>query len=342
MKSTLILYLGNKLTVHGFTPTSVETLGPALSKMGYRLESRSAVKNSFFRLLDMLYSIWDLRKHRPVVLIDTYSTTAFWYAYASALVCAALGLRYIPILRGGDLPSRLDRSPRVSKTLFGNSFANVAVSGYLDHEFAGRNIPTQIIHNHIYISDYPFQSRRVLRPMILWVRAFHEIYNPALAIDILKKLTHHFPEAKLCMVGPDKDGSLEKCRNLASGLNVEFTGKLSKKDWIILSEQYDIFLNTTNVDNTPISVMEAMALGLPVVSTNAGGVPFIINNDADGLLVNKNNADEAVAAMLRLLSDPAKAESLSQAARKRAEEWDWSCSGAKWKQLIDSVNGMPS
>ena len=80
------------------------------------------------------------------------------------------------------------------------------------------------------------------------------------------------------MVGPDKDGSLEKTKQYAKEKGVlhrvRFTGGLSKTEWIELSKDYNIFINTTNVDNTPVSVMEAMALGFPVISTNVGGVPF--------------------------------------------------------------------
>jgi glycosyltransferase involved in cell wall biosynthesis len=133
-------------------------------------------------------------------------------------------------------------------------------------------------------------------PRILWVRSFHELYRPQWAIGILERLLEQYPEAALCMVGPDKDGSLEHCQQLAhnKGLadKVYFTGLLSKADWLALSADYDIFLNTTSADNTPVSVMEAMALGMPVVTTKVGGIPWLFADGIEGIMVAE--ADEAL------------------------------------------------
>ena len=105
------------------------------------------------------------------------------------------------------------------------------------------------------------------------------------------------------MVGPDKDGmkpNLKKIANLKN-LNVEFAGKLSKKKWVKYSEQYDIFLNTTHYDNTPISVIEAMALGLPVISTNVGGIPFLLKDRQTALLVADNDIQAMSEAIKELI-----------------------------------------
>ncbi|MBP9192953.1 MAG: glycosyltransferase family 4 protein, partial [Ignavibacteria bacterium] len=180
-----------------------------------------------------------------------------------------------------------------------------------------------------------------LRAKLLWVRSFHEIYNPVLALEILKALKENFPDAELCMVGPDKDGSLEKVKVKATELGIndslKFTGKLSKEEWLKLSEEYDIFINTTNFDNHPVSVIEAMALGLPVVSTNVGGLPFLIENNKDGILVNPGNKEEFVISIEKLISDNKLATDLAVNARKKVEEFDWEVVKLKWFDLIDSV-----
>src|SRR5690606_32388170 len=118
------------------------------------------------------------------------------------------------------------------------------------------------------------------KPRLLWVRSFSQIYNPVLALKIVEILKLKAMEVSLCMVGPDKDGSLQRCKEMATELNlpVSFTGLLSKQEWIALSRDFDIFINTTNFDNMPISVMEAMSLGMPVISTNVGGLPLLIEN----------------------------------------------------------------
>jgi glycosyltransferase involved in cell wall biosynthesis len=335
----MILYLGNKLSRHGFTPTSVETLGPRLSELGYEVILKSDVRNPLFRLFDMLLAVVKFRRHKPIVLIDTYSTTAFWYAVAAGLFCRILQLRYIPILRGGNLPHRIDSWPKVSKNLFQHAAFNVAVSEYMANAFLKRNLQAGVIHNFIDLNHYPFRQRGQLKPTILWVRAFHSIYNPQLAIRVFKRIATKYENTSFCMVGPDKDGSMKKCIDLAQSLNVEvkFTGKMGKEEWIRMANDYDIFLNTTNVDNTPVSVMEAMSLGMPVVTTNVGGIPFLFKDRSEGFMVPPGDEEGIVEAIDLLLKDADIASGISKKAREKACQWDWKVISKQWKSLLDET-----
>jgi glycosyltransferase involved in cell wall biosynthesis len=99
----------------------------------------------------------------------------------------------------------------------------------------------------------------------------------------------------------------------------------------------DIFLNTTNVDNTPISVLEAMACGLCVVSTNVGGIPYLLEHEHDALLVPPDDPAAVATAVRRLLTEPDLAEQLSRNARQKAEKFDWSIILPQWEALLISV-----
>ncbi len=101
----------------------------------------------------------------------------------------------------------------------------------------------------------------------------------------------------------------------------------------VLSEG-DIFLNTTNVDNTPVSVMEAMVCGLCIVSTNVGGVPDLVDDGQNGLLVPPADSAAMAAGVLRILDDPTLAARLSGNARLKAELFDWSALLPQWEQLL--------
>ncbi len=173
-------------------------------------------------------------------------------------------------------------------------------------------------------------------PKLLWVRSFTELYNPILAIHIVEELTKKNIDVSLCMVGPEKDGSLEKCKELAQQKNlpITFTGLLSKKEWISHSKDFDIFINTTNFDNTPVSVIEAMALGLPVISTNVGGLPFLIENNKTGILVPPNNVQAFVEAITDLLASSEKAVFLAKNARAVVEQFDWDVVKEKWDEVL--------
>lgn len=336
-----ILYIGNKLAVHGRTPTSIDTLGKMFEQEGYTLYYSSSKLNSIFRLMDMLSSIWRYQKKIDVVLIDTYSTSAFYYAWASGRLCKLLGIKYIPVLRGGNLPDRIKQSPGLSKQIFANSYTNIAVSGYLQKHMQQAGYKSEIVENNILISNYTFKLRSKLSPKLIWVRAFHATYNPQMAIKLVVKLKDIYPDVQLTMVGPDLDGSMQHCKELCNKLGVEqqvsFTGKLSKQEWTTLAAASDIFINTTNFDNLPVSVIEAMALGLPVITTNVGGIPYLIENGKTGLLVNANDTDEMSRAVQQLINDEQLAEQLSQTGRQKAEQFDWNIIKNKWATLFNTL-----
>lgn len=332
-----LLYIGNKLSKHGVTPTSVETLGVQLTEF-CDVISVSDKCNKALRMLDMAFAVIKNRKV-DYVIIDTYSTSYFYFTYIASLLCNILNIKYIPILHGGNLPERLERSPRLAKLIFSHSHINVAPSKYLNYEFKRHGYENNItIPNNIYISDYAFKKRISFKPRLLWVRSFHKTYNCEMAVEVLQLLLKHYPDAELCMVGPDKDSSMQSVKNLAEQYGItdhlKITDKLSKADWRKLSENYDIFISTTNFDNTPVSVIEAMALGLPVVSTNVGGVPFLIDDGKDGLLCEKGNAEDMVQKIVRLISTPENTVEICTNARQKVEQFDWQVVREQWKNII--------
>jgi len=332
-----VLYIGNKLSKYGFIPTTVETLGKQLEEI-VNIVTVSDKKSQTSRLFDMVASVIRNRKV-DYVIIDTYSSAGFYYAFFASLACRLFRLKYIPILHGGNLPHRLDTSPKMCRMVFCHSYINVSPSGYLYHAFKERGYDNLvIIPNNIYIGDYKFTKRESFRPRLLWVRSFDKTYNCEMAVEVLHYLSAAYPDAKLCMVGPDKDGSMQRVKDLAEQYGVSerlvITGKLSKQEWHKLSEEYDIFISTTNFDNTPVSVIEAMALGLPVVSTKVGGVPYLINDGEDGLLCGKGNAPAMVERINQLVFSPEKGTIISANARKKVESFDWSVVKEQWRIIL--------
>ncbi len=334
----MILYIGNKLSSHGFTPTNVETLGMQLAEY-YDIVTVSDKKNKLLRMWDIALAVVRYRNEAGKVIVDTYSTSNFYFALVAAILCHWFKIPYIPILHGGNLPVRLDSSKALSDFIFKHSYRNVAPSGYLKYEFEKRGYDNLVlIPNNIDIDNYAFKCRDIFAPRLLWVRSFASLYNPAMAIKALHELKKRYPETTLCMVGQDKDGSMETCRELAKELkvgdSVVFTGRLSKPEWIKLSEEYDIFINTTNFDNTPVSVIEAMALGLPVVSTNVGGVPYIIEDGKNGHLVPADDLTAMTGKIISIIENPTETHSLCSEARSMVESFDWQVVKEQWRGLL--------
>jgi len=338
MKGTKrILYIGNNLVGKTKYTTTMETLSNLLSSESFTVYKSSNKTNKIFRLLDMCYSILKNKNKIDYILIDTYSTSNFYFALITSQIARFFNIKYLPILHGGNLPSRLDTSKRASDLIFNNSYKNISPSGYLRYEFKKRGYQTTLISNIIPIEEYDFKKRAKLQPKLLFVRAFAEIYNPKMAVQVLFEIQKQYPKANLCMIGPDRDGCLKDVKVLVNDMgleeSVEFTGVLTKKEWHKKSEGYDIFINTTNIDNTPISVIEAMALGLPIVSTDIGGLPYLISNNTDGILVPKENPNQMASAILSLIEE--NNQILAVNARKKAISFGWNAVKTKWFDILE-------
>ncbi len=332
-----ILYIGNNLSKHGNTTTSIETLGAFLEQEGYTIYYSSPKRNQILRMLDMIFSTIKYSRKIDFVMIDTYSTRNFWFAFIISQLCRVLNIKYINKLHGGNLPNRLVKNPFLCDLIFRNAFKVIAPSAYLIDSFSVRYSGNLIyIPNTIDLSIYPYKERTVTNPKLLWVRSLSPIYNPKMAIRVLHELKKEFPNASLYMVGPDKENLLQECIDFAKELDVTvtFTGKLSKEEWIALSKDFNVFINTTHFDNTPVSIIEAMAIGLPVVSTNVGGIPFLLKNEESALLVNDGSVSEMVDAIKKLIDDAPLTLKLIQNSRNIVAEFDWQIVNHKWFEIL--------
>lgn len=335
----MILYVGNKLLQHGFTPTGIDTLGNKLIQEKYNIKCVSDKRNVYLRFLDIMWNVIKYRKDTKLILIDTYSTLNFYYALGVALLARAFRIPYVPILHGGNLPTRVKKNPLLAKAIFNHSYKNISPSEYLNSSFKSCGYKVECIPNSIDLNLYRFKLREQFKPSLLYVRSFHKIYNPEMAIKVFVEILKKHKDATLCMVGPEKDGSLQKTKDLVKHLNLEekitFPGKLEKHVWKKLSENYDIFINTTDFDNHPVSVIEAMALGLPVVSTEVGGTPFLINNKVNGLLVPPRDVEQFVRAVESVLDNPLFGKELTSNAKKTTEQYAWDVVKIKWFELFE-------
>jgi glycosyltransferase involved in cell wall biosynthesis len=100
---------------------------------------------------------------------------------------------------------------------------------------------------------------------------------------------------------------------------------------------HDIFLNTNRVDNTPVSVIEACAFGLPVVATRVGGIPYLLEDGTTALLVGDEDVDAMTAAVFRLCEEPGLSDRLSVNGRHLAESCAWNVVKSRWDAVFARV-----
>lgn len=340
-KPPALLIVSNFIAGSGGRAAS-EDLALHLRARGWSVLTTSTKRSKVPRLLDMLRTTWRVRRRCDVALVDLYSGPASTWAVA-VCVLWTLSTRkpYIVTLHGGNLPTFSARWPKLVRRLLHGAAAVTAPSQYLTEQMSPYRRDLLLIPNGVSV-DSLGMNRRSLSPDLVWVRAFHTIYNPVLAVRVLAELKRDYPDATLTMVGPDKgDGSLDvaiaEADRLAVRDSVAIVGPVPRSEVPLWLGRGAIFLNTTNVDNTPVSVIEAMAGGMCVVSTNVGGLPYLLQDGVDALLTPPDDSPAMTAAVRRLLADPELATRLAVAARQKAERFDWSAVIPKWQALLSQT-----
>lgn len=333
-----VLLVGNFLSGHDGRRTYSEDLAARLESSGVPVVRASRLWWKPARMADMVGAALGARGAYGVALIDVYSGQAFLWAEAAARAARARGRRVVLALHGGRLPEFAARHGARVERLLALADTVVAPSGYLRDALAQWRPGIEVIPNAIELERYPFRPRARVAPRLVWLRSFHEIYRPEMAVEVLERVRRRHAEARLAMYGADKDGSLGLCREAARRLGVEgaveFRGAVPKERVGAALAEADVFLNTTDVDNAPVSVLEAMACGLCVVSTAVGGVPYLVEDGVEGLLTRPGDAAGMAEVVLRLMEDEGLCARLSAAARRRAERHSWEAVLPRWLELL--------
>ncbi|MEM6797582.1 MAG: glycosyltransferase family 4 protein, partial [Acidobacteriota bacterium] len=207
-------------------------------------------------------------------------------------------------------------------------------------------LEARVIPNVLDLEGAPFRHReRVGEPLeILWVRTFHDLYRPELAVEVLARLVRRGTAARLTLAGQDK-GREAACRELAQRLGladrVRFPGFLGAEAKRREFARHDVYLHTNRVDNMPVTVLEAAAFGLPVVAAAVGGVPDLLEDGRTGLLIADGDepvmADAMAGALEGLVGSPRRVSRLSSAGRELAEQSGWPAVHRRWLELFGQI-----
>lgn len=324
MNNPRILFVGPMLgTNPGWVPNPMEILAPYLEARGYTCLFTSRIVRRYRRFVDMLVFLPAHRREYDIVCLQVYSGPSLVVEDATSLLARFLHKPIVMVLHGGAMPVYMKKYPRWTRSIFRRADVVVTPSRYLADAVAVLGFRATVIPNIISISAYPYKRRRSFSPKLLWMRTFYDYYNPQMAVLVLKDLLRDFPDAELTLAGQEK-GIEQDVRRLVAKLglvaHVHFAGFLDAEKKREVFPQHDIFLNTTFIDNMPVCLLEAGAFGLPIVSTNVGGIPFLVKDNESALLVEPNDVRAMADAVRRLVNTPRLAEKLSTNGRALAEQ----------------------
>ncbi len=328
----------------GSRPGYVVTQGVRLSghfrDAGYDVIAVSSSPNRYMRLLDIAWTL--IRRHRwiDIMILHVYGGASFIVEDVASLIGRRSGCRIIMVLHGGAMPEFMATFPRWTRRVLNRADAIVAPSAFLARAVEPRGFHCRVIPNVVDIGRYPFRSRRAITPRLYWMRSFHPVYNPLMAVKVLERLHSSHPEATLVMGGQDKGMQAEveryaRDQGLIQALRLP--GFLDMQGKLREGSVADIFINTSHVDNMPVAVVEAAALGLPIVSTRVGGVPDLLIDGETALLVPDDDVEAMTSAILRLLGDASLAGRLAENGRRLAERSAWEQVRPQWDDLFASL-----
>lgn len=324
----------------GHTTSQGQILSDLFVQAGYPVVMASDRLNRYSRLGDIVRTLIRQRDNIDILVVEVYGGPSFVVEDIASALGRSFGQRVILWLHGGAMPTFMARYRRWTRQVLKRAELLVVPSTYLARAVATHGFGARVIPNVIDLPEYIYRQRRSLHPRLLWMRSFHPIYNPELALRALARLRRSVPAATLVMAGTD-GGCEAHVRNLAAQLGlgdaVSFTGFLDMAQKVRIGQDSDIFLNTSRVDNMPVCLVEAGAMGLPIVSTSVGGVPDLMTDRQTALLVPDDDDEGVVQAVEHLLTNPDLAETLSRNGRRLAERSSWNEVRPQWEQVFLEV-----
>lgn len=278
-----------------------------------------------------LPSLVGLRRAR-VVHVFSASHWSFLISPVPAMLAArALGKRVILNYHSGEADNHLARCGRVTHMLMRLANEIVVPSEFLREVFERHGYLVRVIPNVVDLSRFRFRERVPLGARLLSTRNLEPHYGVDITLHAFHIIKRRFPEATLTIAGT---GSQEQMlRRLAAGLGTEgirFAGRIEPQDMALLYDEHDIFVNSSLVDNQPLSILEAFAAGTPVVSTAAGGIPVMIRDGETGLLLKQREPEAMAAAVESLLEDPVLALRIARSALQEATDHAWPRVRDRW------------
>ncbi len=281
------------------------------------------------RLLPYLWALWQASGRSRLLHLMANSGWS-WHLFAAPALWVAR-LRGVPVVvnyRGGGAEPFMRRSAGTVKASLRQAAALIVPSGFLQQVFKPFGVQAGIVPNVVDLARYrPRDAARVQsgEPHLIVTRNLEAIYDNASALRALALVRQRHPRARLTVAGsgPELASLQQLARELGIAEAVHFAGRLEREAMAGLYRDATLMLNPSLTDNTPNSVLEALASGVPVVSSDVGGVPHLVSHERTALLVPPRQPEALAAAVLRLLEDEGLRRRLSAAGLQEVQRYTW-------------------
>lgn len=297
---------------------------------------RTIVRTPFY-----LAGLWRGLREKDVAHIFSASYSSFLVAPVPAVAISKLqGVKTVVHYHSGEARDHLRRS-RFARTVLRRVDRIVTPSAYLVDVFRQFGLQAEPIANIIDVSQFQFRERKPVRPHLVCTRGFHPYYCIDVVVRAFALIKKTFPEAMLDLVG---GGPLEpEIRALTKELSVDgvdFCGVARRGEIGVYYDRADIFVNASRLDNMPVSVLEAYAAGLPVVTTGPAGMDYLVHHERTGLLSPVGDPELLAANIVRVLQDQKLAAQLIAGGLEQMNQYRWSVVEGEWLKLYRELSAV--
>ncbi|HET9152477.1 MAG TPA: glycosyltransferase family 4 protein [Gemmatimonadales bacterium] len=317
-----------------FLPVNPRLPGPL--RLLQRVKYVRTVVTSIAYISALLWRTW----RYDVLHVFSASYWSFLLAPTPAILIGRLfGKPVVLNYRSGEADDHLARHGRVAIPILRLATVIVVPSGYLVGIFARHGLTATVILNFIELDRFRFRPRGRPRPALLANRNFEELYGVDDVIRAFGLVQSAWPDAHLVLVGGgSRDGELRELTARLGLRHVDFAGQIPPGEMPARFDAADIYVNASRIDNMPQSILEAYAAGTPVVTTDAGGIPFIATAERTALMVPVHDWQALGQAVLRLLNDGDLAGRIAQAAHDECVfRYSGTSIAAEWRALYESL-----
>ena len=305
------------------------------------LRKLQAIKYVRTVVTSLLYGATLLARVRRYDVIHIFSASYFSFVLAptpAILVAKLYGKEIVLNYHSGEAEDHLARWRRTAIPTIRLADEVAVPSDYLVRAFARFGLHARAIFNTIESATFRFQERRQLRPLFLSNRNLEAHYGVDRVLRAFAIIQQSFPDASLTVAGDGSQRrSLEQLARELNLQNVEFKGQVEHEKVSALYDAADIYLNGSEIDNQPLSLLEAFACGLPVITTNAGGIPDMVTHERTGLLVQRGDYKAMADCALRLLRDAELARAITARALEECHKYSWEAVRGKWLDLYEGL-----
>ena len=307
-----------------------------------KIVSKLPILRALFRLLFYIINLWQVAGRVDVFHIMANSGWS-WHLFTVPAVWIAK-CRKVPTVinyRGGEAEKFFSQSFKYVKPTLNASASIIVPSKFLEEVFSKRGIETQIIANIIDLDRFKKIESKTEQgyPHLLITRNLELIYDNETAIRAFHEVTTHYPNAQLTIAGtgPELENLQSLVKQLELSSKVKFTGRVDTLDMPALYQSADVMLNPSRVDNMPNSILEALASGVPVVTTNVGGIPYMVEHNKTALLVDPQQPSVMSKAIRQVIEDDQCHQNLVKSGLDLVKQFAWSEVSQHWISLYKKL-----